>query len=218
MRSPFFFGRTATPETADRAADVRRDPRRSDPAQSIVLLRIVRGLHRPAGAVRVLQRAERGDSQRRLQQRAQRQRHAAADLRPVIWRPRHRHRPRAVREQHHSRRPHERDRADGCRTSIPCRTSRAPGPAASRATTGRTRHASTDRHNYDAKVNWNRTSAHQLWGKYSQMNARGRRSVQLPAGQLRRRWLRYQGASHHRRPDLVVRTSRCCSTARSASR
>jgi Carboxypeptidase regulatory-like domain/TonB dependent receptor len=34
-----------------------------------------------------------------------------------------------------------------------------------------TRHAFTDRHNYDAKVNWNRTSAHQLWGKYSHMNA-----------------------------------------------
>ena len=34
-----------------------------------------------------------------------------------------------------------------------------------------TRHANTDRHNYDAKVNWNRTSSHQLWGKYSHMNA-----------------------------------------------
>ncbi|HEU4927206.1 MAG TPA: TonB-dependent receptor [Vicinamibacterales bacterium] len=34
-----------------------------------------------------------------------------------------------------------------------------------------TRHAFTDRHNYDAKVNWNRTSSHQLWGKYSHMNA-----------------------------------------------
>ena len=33
------------------------------------------------------------------------------------------------------------------------------------------RHANTDRHNYDAKVNWNRTPAHQLWGKYSHMNA-----------------------------------------------
>ena len=32
-------------------------------------------------------------------------------------------------------------------------------------------HANTDRHNYDAKVNWNRTSSHQLWGKYSHMNA-----------------------------------------------
>ena len=34
-----------------------------------------------------------------------------------------------------------------------------------------TRHANTDRHNYDAKVNWNRAPAHQLWGKYSHMNA-----------------------------------------------
>ena len=96
-------------ETPDRAADVRRDARRSDPAQSIVLFRIVRGLHRPAGAVRLLQRAERGDSQRRLQRRAQRERNTAADLRPVVWRPRHRHGPRAVRQQHHSGRPHQRD-------------------------------------------------------------------------------------------------------------
>jgi hypothetical protein len=29
----------------------------------------------------------------------------------------------------------------------------------------------TDRHNFDAKVNWNRTSAHQLWGKFSFMDA-----------------------------------------------
>ena len=28
-----------------------------------------------------------------------------------------------------------------------------------------------DRDNYDAKVNWNRTSAHQIWGKFSYMNA-----------------------------------------------
>jgi hypothetical protein len=34
-----------------------------------------------------------------------------------------------------------------------------------------TRQRNTDRHNYDFKVNWNRTSAHQLWGKYSHMNA-----------------------------------------------
>ena len=81
------------PEAPDRAADVRRNARRSDPPQSIVLLRFVRGLHRPAGAVRLLQRAERGDSQRRLQQRAQRERNAAADLRPVVWRPGHRHGP-----------------------------------------------------------------------------------------------------------------------------
>lgn len=34
-----------------------------------------------------------------------------------------------------------------------------------------TRQNNTDRHNYDLKVNWNRTAAHQLWGKYSHMNA-----------------------------------------------
>ena len=34
-----------------------------------------------------------------------------------------------------------------------------------------TRDSNTDRHNYDLKLNWNRTSAHQLWGKYSYMKA-----------------------------------------------
>ncbi len=33
------------------------------------------------------------------------------------------------------------------------------------------RPSSTDRHNFDLKVNWNRTPEHQLWGKYSHMNA-----------------------------------------------
>jgi hypothetical protein len=28
-----------------------------------------------------------------------------------------------------------------------------------------------DRNNYDVKLNWNRTAAHQIWGKYSQMDA-----------------------------------------------
>ena len=34
-----------------------------------------------------------------------------------------------------------------------------------------TRQSNTDRHNYDLKFNWNRTAAHQLWAKYSHMNA-----------------------------------------------
>jgi hypothetical protein len=34
-----------------------------------------------------------------------------------------------------------------------------------------TRRNATDRHNFDLKLNWNRTTAHQLWGKYSYMNA-----------------------------------------------
>ena len=34
-----------------------------------------------------------------------------------------------------------------------------------------TRRDTTDRHNVDVKINWNRTSAHQIWGKYSHMDA-----------------------------------------------
>jgi hypothetical protein len=33
------------------------------------------------------------------------------------------------------------------------------------------RHSATDRHNFDAKLNWNRTPAHQIWGKVSHMKA-----------------------------------------------
>jgi hypothetical protein len=33
------------------------------------------------------------------------------------------------------------------------------------------RSSTTDRHNFDFKLNWNRTRAHQLWGKVSHMNA-----------------------------------------------
>jgi outer membrane receptor protein involved in Fe transport len=31
--------------------------------------------------------------------------------------------------------------------------------------------STTDRHNFDAKVNWNRTRGHQLWGKFSALSA-----------------------------------------------
>ncbi|MPZ18190.1 MAG: hypothetical protein GEV06_09795, partial [Luteitalea sp.] len=34
-----------------------------------------------------------------------------------------------------------------------------------------TRRNTTDRHHYDLKINWNRTAAHQIWGKFSHMNA-----------------------------------------------
>jgi hypothetical protein len=33
-------------------------------------------------------------------------------------------------------------------------------------------HDTTDRHNVDVKINWNRTGAHQIWGKVSHMDAR----------------------------------------------
>ncbi len=41
----------------------------------------------------------------------------------------------------------------------------------------------TDRDNYDLKVNWNRTPAHQLWGKYSRMNAFVHDLFNFPLGQ-----------------------------------
>jgi hypothetical protein len=31
--------------------------------------------------------------------------------------------------------------------------------------------STTDRHNFDAKINWNRTRSHQLWGKFSALSA-----------------------------------------------
>jgi hypothetical protein len=34
-----------------------------------------------------------------------------------------------------------------------------------------TRRDTTDRHNFDFKLNWNRTRSHQIWGKFSHMNA-----------------------------------------------
>ena len=57
-------------EAPDRTPDVRRDAGRADPPQSAVLLRVVRGLHRQAEPVRLLQRADCGAAQWRLQQRA----------------------------------------------------------------------------------------------------------------------------------------------------
>ena len=34
-----------------------------------------------------------------------------------------------------------------------------------------TQTATTDRHNFDAKINWNRTASHQIWGKFSALKA-----------------------------------------------
>jgi Carboxypeptidase regulatory-like domain/TonB dependent receptor-like, beta-barrel len=35
----------------------------------------------------------------------------------------------------------------------------------------RNQQTTVDRHNTDVKINWNRTPSHQIWGKYSQLNA-----------------------------------------------
>ena len=79
-------------------------------------------------------------------------------------------RPRPVREQPDSRQPNERDHEAAAGRSIRCRTSRARAWRPDRQLPDDAPNA-TDRHNFDAKMNWNRTAAHQLWGKYSHMNA-----------------------------------------------
>ena len=56
------------------------------------------------------------------------------------------------------------------------------------------------RDNYDVKVNWNRNSAHQIWAKFSVMDAVGAGPV-LPADRRRRR-RRHEGLPLHGRPDL----------------
>jgi hypothetical protein len=51
--------------------------------------------------------------------------------------------------------------------------SRIPAPTAggTSANFSRTANQTLDRHNYDFKVNFNRSASHQIWAKYSQMNA-----------------------------------------------
>ena len=82
----------------------------------------------------------------------------------------------------------------------------------------RPQHTATDRHNFDLKVNWNRTPAHQFWGKYSHMNALVDDLFNFPIGERRRRRRRHESPSHHRRARPGRSGRRCCSTARSASR
>ena len=61
-----------------------------------------------------------------------------------------------------------------------------------------------DRKNYDAKLNFNRTTAHQIWGKYSLHERGGRRSDQLSrsGSECRRRRRLHQGVAGHGRTDL----------------
>ncbi len=65
-----------------------------------------------------------------------------------------------------------------------------------------TRHV--DRDNYDVKLNWNRTSAHQIWGKFSFMNAvvDDLTNYLGPGSERRGRRRIHQGLSVHDRPDV----------------
>ena len=63
---PYF----ADAQDADRSQHPRRHPRRPDPEELAVLLRLVRGLLRPLDDADLLRRADGGDAQRRLERRA----------------------------------------------------------------------------------------------------------------------------------------------------
>ena len=57
-----------------------------------------------------------------------------------------------------------------------------------------------DRDNYDVKVNWNRTSAHQIWGKFSMMQASVFDLFYLPFDGGRRRATRRRPSVRSARP------------------
>ena len=63
----------------------------------------------------------------------------------------------------------------------------------------------TDRHNFDVKVNWNRTRAHQFWGKFSHMHAVVDDLFTFPIGESDDDGGRDEGLSDHRRADVVAR-------------
>ena len=109
-------------------------------------------------------------AQRRPQRRAEHERHAAGHLRSHDRRPRHGHRPAAVSN----------NVIPASRINAISRTLVQMYPLPNVEGTGAggltnnyrvEQRAQTGRHNVDFKVNWNRTSSHQIWGKFSQMKA-----------------------------------------------
>ena len=151
-----------------------------------------------AGHLQHLHRADREDAQRRLQ------RGAGAQPELPHLRSGDRRRPtgagpRVLRERDHSGQPHQRDLAGTSRRSTRRRTMPARTTAC-RTTCIVPRNPQADRDNYDVKVNWNRTTAHQIWGKYSMMEAVGARPV-LPAIRCGGR-RRHEDTDLHGRPDV----------------
>ncbi len=75
---------------------------------------------------------------------------------------------RAPFENNHDSVQHDQsDRAEGACNSTRCRTPSGQVWAALPKTTSATKTRSTNRDNYDVKINWNRTVANQIWGKFS---------------------------------------------------
>ena len=100
----------------------------SDQAGQAVLLRVVRRLQAEPEPVHLLQRAGCRTARRRLQQGAEHERLAAADLQPV-HRQRQRYRARTVREQPDSGEHDQPDRAQDHAARPACPTPPASAPA-----------------------------------------------------------------------------------------
>ena len=167
--------------------------RRADPSQSSSTSdRAQRGT---AGHLRHLHRADRANAERDFGEVLALNR----SFRIYDPRPGPDGEPLVLRERDHSRESHQPDLEE--------HPGALPGPNNPGTNNGlqnnRTFRAipKADRDNYDVKVNWNRTTSHQIWGKFSMMQASVFDLFYLPfdaaAAAIR-------DADLHRRPDVTL--------------
>ena len=163
--------------------DHGRHRRRSDPAQQAVLLRFVGAERRAQQPLQHLHRADRADAAGRLRR--------SAGVEPSVP---------DLRSGHRAIRLAPAVRSSRTRSFRPIASARSPGtiqalyPAPNNPGTNNglqnnlfvPRLPKAIRDNYDLKMNWNRNSAHQIWGKFSVMDADVHGPV-LPARRGRRR-------------------------------
>ena len=151
-------------QDADRPQHPRRHPRRPDPEELALLLRLVRGLLRPLDDADLLRRADGGDARRRHERRT-----GSAGGQQLIFDPLTGNADGTGRSQFAG------NVIPGNRISPVAQEilKYYPLPNLPGNTRNYVRDAdsSVDRNNYDVKLNWNRTTSHQIWGKYSQMDA-----------------------------------------------
>ncbi len=162
-----------------------------------LLLRILGAERRAPGHLQHLHRADRADAQRRLRRGARAQLRASASTIPPPARPTAR-----------NRTFFENAVIPANRISEIAKKIQAMYPAPNNPGTNNglqnnlflPRNPKADRDNYDVKVNWNRTSAHQIWAKFSMMQASVFDLFYLPFDGGRRR--RHEDHRLHGRPDL----------------
>ncbi len=175
-----------------------RHRRRSDPQEPPVLLRRLGAQPAAPEPLRPVHRADREDARGRLQR--------GAGVQPEL--------PHLRPEDGQSRRPAPAARPSPARSFRPIASAASPSrsrrmyPAPNNAGTNNglqnnlfaARFPEATRDNYDGKVNWNRTSAHQIWAKYSMMDASVQDLFYLPV--RGRRWRRHQDLPRHDRQHV----------------